>query len=630
MMANFLARSFWALIYSVIIGSAIYCNDDREHGENLENNQPRFTPYISPCLLPNILVTVFVVYLVTDSITEKPLDYFSFFSGCIAIFLHIGIYYIVLTPLLPAFRRRISARACAMLWLLPNYLYFTHNTFMRLPQPLLVLPVPNSILGWTAAVWAVGFTAVLAKHILTHLHYRRAILRDAHEITDPAILETWQQELEFAGMTKKRCRLVRSPAVRTPLTIGFFKRSIRVVLPQRHYAPEELTLILRHEIVHIGREDSATKFFLVFCTAMCWFNPLMWLAMRRSADDLELSCDETVLLAADDSTRRQYADLLLRTAGDERGFTTCLSASAQALRYRLQNVVHPRKRRTGGLAVALMFYLLIMSCGYVALGYDQVSGQELIFGGHDPDLVTIEEVSRLGSSSGNDLDWLFYKYNCTDEERLTEYISGLNFCKVTGNYSYSDDSRSVSVRYATPTGDRTLYLEGNSLTLWILGDNKDRETYCCTGQLDWDLLHSLIVPHPRLDVALSAPDIHQHFKQQLSPHAHILRTISDDVTKEYPPASPDSVTELHSQELCYRNATFSFTHPLYDGTYEVLVENWDRTSSYTISSEAFEEPFVLELPPYFAHYTVWATIVDDKGVIYDTEYRFDLGPLNQS
>ena len=67
----------------------------------------------------------------------------------------------------------------------------------------------------------------------------------------------------------------------------------------------------------------------------------MWMAMERSAQDMELSCDETVLLEADDVTRRRYAGLLLATAGDSRGFTTCLSASASALRYRLRNVSIP-------------------------------------------------------------------------------------------------------------------------------------------------------------------------------------------------------------------------------------------------------------------------------------------------
>ena len=50
---------------------------------------------------------------------------------------------------------------------------------------------------------------------------------------------------------------------------------------------------------------------------------------------------ETVLLDADSSVKRQYAGLLLKTAGDERGFTTCLSASAGALRYRLKRPEGP-------------------------------------------------------------------------------------------------------------------------------------------------------------------------------------------------------------------------------------------------------------------------------------------------
>lgn len=60
------------------------------------------------------------------------------------------------------------------------------------------------------------------------------------------------------------------------------------------------------------------------------------------------------------------------------------------------------------------------------------------------------------------------------------------------------------------------------------------------------------------------------------------------------------------------------------------MENWARTSSYTVSSEDLEHPMQLDLAPYFAHYTVRAAIVDDEGVIYHTEYRFDLGPMDES
>ncbi len=40
------------------------------------------------------------------------------------VFLLIGVYYVLLLAVLPLLRRHISARVCAVLWLLPGYLYF--------------------------------------------------------------------------------------------------------------------------------------------------------------------------------------------------------------------------------------------------------------------------------------------------------------------------------------------------------------------------------------------------------------------------------------------------------------------------------------------------------------------------
>ena len=63
-------------------------------------------------------------------------------------------------------------------------------------------------------------------------------------------------------------QVVRSDAVTTPLSIGLYNRTTRIVLPMREYTQEELSLILRHEIIHISRGDPEAKLFLTFCTAM--------------------------------------------------------------------------------------------------------------------------------------------------------------------------------------------------------------------------------------------------------------------------------------------------------------------------------------------------------------------------
>lgn len=182
-------------------------------------------------------------------------------------------------------------------------------------------------------IWLAGFIIVLTWKTIEHLIFRHRILQPAYPVTSMDILAIWDKVLAEARMEQSKFQLVMSPKVKTPLSIGLFKRTTRVVLPEKDYTTEELELILRHEIVHIAREDSWSKYFLVFCTAMCWFNPLMWIAMKKSAEDMELSCDETVLLNADQNTRKKYATLLLDNASDDCGFTTCLATSAKSMRY---------------------------------------------------------------------------------------------------------------------------------------------------------------------------------------------------------------------------------------------------------------------------------------------------------
>lgn len=173
-----------------------------------------------------------------------------------------------------------------------------------------------------------------------HLAFRRRILRAA------APAEAWEQALFQEELTRVNFKggkplLLRSPEVGSPLSIGLSRRSTRIVLPGRGYTGDELRLVLRHEIVHICHDDASTKLSLVSTAAMCWPNPLVWFAMRKSAEDIELCCDEAVTFAAGADERRRYAELILSSAGDERGFTSCLSAKANSLRYRLRNVMQP-------------------------------------------------------------------------------------------------------------------------------------------------------------------------------------------------------------------------------------------------------------------------------------------------
>ena len=153
--------------------------------------------------------------------------------------------------------------------------------------------------------------------------------------------------------------------------------------------------------------------------------------MERSAQDLELSCDETVVMGIGEEKRRRYAELLLTTAGDTRGFTTCLSASAQTLRYRLRNVIHPAKRSGGALLAGAAALVLTMTCGYTALAYGHTTGAEAFFpSGRMEDYTFC--VARWATPDKT------YTCACEDPDALTAGLEGLELEYLTDNYTFSD------------------------------------------------------------------------------------------------------------------------------------------------------------------------------------------------
>ena len=361
----------FALMMGIAFGIAAFLEADPDHTrKSPSGDMPRYRP--APYhYIPLALVLGCPVIALLAGGSSK------IFSGLFVLFLPvvviIAIYDAALLLLLPLLRRRINARACASLWQLPFIVPFFYVKSKRLvSDPLLTLKIPLSIpeawQKWFLYVWLAGFCAALLWHTVSHLRFRKKLLKDAWPIEDEMVLDVWAQELADANFSRTFL-LMASPCVQTPLSIGLFCRTTCVLLPERGYTPEELSLIFRHELIHISRKDALAKLSLVLGAAVLWFNPLQWLAVWRASEDLELSCDETVLLGCDTDTRKEYAQLLLQTAADNRGFTTCLSASASALRYRLRQVMARKARSSGAFAVGFATVLLLLSSLFVGVSF---------------------------------------------------------------------------------------------------------------------------------------------------------------------------------------------------------------------------------------------------------------------
>lgn len=612
----------------------------------------RKTYLMEPLTLPMTLVIVFV--MLTLMLGTAYMRYAA--ARLILLFLHISIYYALLLLLLPLLRRIISARACATLWLVPTLLYFFVWLTGHEISPLFVITFPRRYFAAFMLVWASGFIIVMLWQILSHMRFRRFLLHNAAELENAEALTKWRNEARRHGV-KADVPVLVSASVETPLTIGCFERTMRLILPKHSYTDDELELIFRHELRHIVRCDTRAKLFLGFCTAMCWFNPFAWVARRKVADDLELSCDEAVLENADEIARKRYAELLLNSAGNGRGYTTCLSAAAGTLRYRLRNVLKPGKRLSGGFLVGFAILALILSFGAVALADGTDTVQTLVFDEAPSNIV----IGRVSVDNWRGEVYGYSRVYGYDEEALTEYIASLRVRQVyAGNYD-EDATRRLYIDYAeTVDGEAVSYtrfeLCEGLLFANIPYDDTGTITYLLDDEIDWEYIATL------LDFSAPDPDPAPNLPNMT------VSTISDDKVVEGPLwASRKVITITDTRgtwiaeysegktvlKLQEPGDETESTHFLYDSgegigvffgdkisevtlefsydpvDYTVLVENWDRSESYTVSSDDLENNLLL-LAPYSAHYTVSGGFDTVRNTHYEMEFYFDIGlPIDE-
>lgn len=608
MSAAMALRLLFGVLCGGVLAWVVWDRSERELADRAgreEHERPRFLPFGGYYYLPMMMLLYPILGVIVGG---AQMAVQLTLCALMRVFLELGVYYVLLMAVMPWLRRWVSARVCAMLWLLPDWIYvFVGRLDLPTDGKKIVLHAPGTLVYVLLAVWAVGAVGVMVWKIGSHLAFRRRILKNAVPVTDRQTLHVWEIELERAWIRKCKWKLVQSSAVTTPLSIGLSNRATRVVLPMRAYTQEELSLILRHEIIHISRGDPEAKFFLTFCTAMCWFNPLMWAAMRKSADDFELSCDESVLLDEPQPVRRQYAELLLQTAGDERGFTTCLSATAGALRYRLKAVMKPEKKRTGAILIGLTLFVLAMCSGYVALAYDAQPGAAHIFGGQDLSTVTVDSVDPWNDPRGS-------QAVCLNEEALKAYLASLELELYTEEiHAYNEDERTIFIEFDSPQGYLSAALCDRAVqaTRSQNGETTGRDYYLKTP-LDWDYLDTLIAPVPNLQLIFLNNRVDRVVCRSLT------RTAADGTVRVLLASEDWRYNEYLNEDV--QEVQLGFSLPL-AGPYTVTVEPLRGGARQTLTQDDLPGD-CLPLTGPNAKYTVAADLQGEDGAVYHAQYVF--------
>lgn len=216
--------------------------------------------------------------------------------------------------------------------------------------------------GLLTAIWAAGAALCFARYALSYARFTRALERTLRGA------KTGDREVFRALCGKRRPRLVRSGAVKTPMLVGALRPTL--VLPDRDYDRGTLENILRHELTHYRRHDVEYKWFAVLVYSLHWFNPVTRLVRRELDRDYELSCDERLLRRMDESEKRSYGETLITLAANRalprKVVATTFATEKKNLKERLVQIMTYKKKSRGALALMLVLSLLLCACGAVS------------------------------------------------------------------------------------------------------------------------------------------------------------------------------------------------------------------------------------------------------------------------
>lgn len=117
----------------------------------------------------------------------------------------------------------------------------------------------------------------------------------------------------------------------------------KIYLPYRLQRLEKKH-VLRHERMHIKHHDPLIHVLGSLCVCLHWWNPLVWIAVHRMNQDMEMFCDETVLRSATLEERKDYARTLLAFAEKRSRIGTGLAFVESHTEKRVKNIMKKRKR----------------------------------------------------------------------------------------------------------------------------------------------------------------------------------------------------------------------------------------------------------------------------------------------
>jgi len=229
---------------------------------------------------------------------------------------------------------------------------------------------------YAGLLWVAGVFCFLGWHFYQHLRFLSAVRRWSENINDSDILRQFVHVKAELGI-RDRITLKSCACIQTPMVIGLLRPV--VLLPCINIPPDELPLILRHELVHYKRKDLWYKVLMMITSSIHWFNPIVHLMVRSALNLCEISCDEEVLKGHDAKGRAQYGEAIIGVIRNRSAYHTALSTNfysgTKGIKKRIYAMMDMSKKRFSPVLFIAVFIIAI--CGTTAFALSSAQAEEI-------------------------------------------------------------------------------------------------------------------------------------------------------------------------------------------------------------------------------------------------------------
>ena len=176
--------------------------------------------------------------------------------------------------------------------------------------PVAVAAAPASTVAAASIVWALGALVALLR-LAAGSWYIRRLANRSDEDAGGAWARVLDEVRDGFGI-ERPVRLAVTNREGVLATFGVVKPTVLIPHSALTWDEDRVRAVVLHELAHVKRRDWAVQVLAEGTRAMCWFNPLFWIACARLRRESECACDDEVLAAGIRPDR--YADHLVDIA----------------------------------------------------------------------------------------------------------------------------------------------------------------------------------------------------------------------------------------------------------------------------------------------------------------------------